>query len=36
MNIKEVFAKAKKSKILHRILEVEIPDSVFDDLDKLI
>ena len=33
---KEVFAKAKKSKILNRILEVEIPDSVFDDLDKLI
>ena len=33
---KKVFAKAKKSKILNRILEVEIPDSVFDDLDKLI
>ena len=34
--LKAQIAKAKKSKILNRILEVEIPDSVFDDLDKLI
>lgn len=28
----EVFKKAKTSKILDRILEVEVSDSIFDDL----
>ncbi len=28
----EVFAKAKQSKILDKVLEVEVPDSVFDEL----
>ena len=28
----EVFAKAKKSKILDRVLEIEVPDSIFDEL----
>ena len=27
-----VFAKAKQSKVLDRALEVEVPDSIFDDL----
>ena len=27
-----VFDKAKKSKVLDRVLEVEVPDSIFDDL----
>ena len=27
-----VFAKAKQSKVLDRVLEVEVPDSIFDDL----
>jgi predicted RNA-binding protein YlxR (DUF448 family) len=26
------FAKAKQSKILDRVLEVSVPDSIFDDL----
>ena len=28
----EVIAKAKKSKILNRVLEVEVPDCLFDKL----
>ena len=31
-----VFEKAKKSKVLNRHLEVEVDDSVFDELQKLI
>ncbi len=33
---KEVFLKAKKNKILNRMLEVEVPDKVFDDLNNLL
>lgn len=33
---KEVFEKAKKTKILNRQLEVEVKDEVFDELNKLI
>lgn len=33
---KEVFLKAKKNKILNRMLEVEVPDKVFDELDDLL
>ena len=32
----EVFEKAKKSKLLNRHLEVEIDDSIFDELRKII
>lgn len=32
----EVFEKAKKSKVLNRHLEVEVKDSVFEELNKLI
>lgn len=32
----EVFEKAKKTKVLNRHLEIEIEDSVFDELNKLI
>ena len=32
----EVFEKAKKSKALDRILEVPVPDSVYEDLEKLL
>lgn len=28
----EVFNKAKSSKILNRVLEVEVPDSIFEEL----
>lgn len=31
-----VFEKAFNSKVLNRILEVEVPDSVFDELRKMI
>ena len=31
-----VFEKAQKSKVLNRHLEVEVEDSVFDELQKLI
>lgn len=31
-----VFEKAKKTKVLNRHLEVEVEDSVFDELQKLI
>ena len=30
------FEKAQKSKVLNRQLEVDIPDSIYDDLKKLI
>ena len=33
---KEVIEKAKKTKALERALEISIPDSVYDDLIKLI
>lgn len=33
---KEVFEKAKNNKILDRVLEVEIPDSVYEELNKII
>ena len=32
----EVFNKAKKTKILDRILEVEVNDDVYSDLEKLV
>ena len=32
----EVFAKAQKSKVLNRILEVEVKDEVFEELKKII
>lgn len=33
---KEVFDKAKKTKALNKILEVEVSDEVFEQLNKLI
>ncbi|MBR2587875.1 MAG: YlxR family protein [Bacilli bacterium] len=33
---KEVFEKAKKSKILNKVLETEINNEVFDELEKLL
>ena len=33
---KEDFIKAKKSKVLNRMLEVEVPDKVFEDLNDLL
>ena len=32
----EIFAKAQKSKVLNRILEVEVKDEVFEELKKII
>ena len=32
----ETFEKAKKSKILNRQLEVEVPDSIYEQLNNLI
>ena len=32
----EVFEKAKRTKVLNRHLEVEVDDSVFEELNKLI
>ena len=32
----EVILKAKKSKILNRVLEVEVPDTIFDELEKML
>lgn len=32
----DVFIQAKKNKILNKILEVEIPDSVFEQLNELL
>ena len=34
-NDKEVFAKARKTKVLDKILEIEIPDTIYDELDKI-
>ena len=33
---KDVFAKAQKSKVLNRVLEVEVKDELFDELNKII
>lgn len=33
---RDVFDKAKKSKVLNRVLEIEVPDTIFDELEKLI
>lgn len=33
---KEVFLKAKKNKILNKVLEVDVPDKVFDELNNLL
>ena len=33
---KEVFEKAKKTKALDRILEVEISDDLYDELNKIL
>ena len=32
----EVIAKAKKSKVLNRILEVEVPDNIYEELKNMI
>ena len=32
---KEVFEKARKSKILDRILEIDIPERIYDELDNI-
>ena len=32
----EVFDKAKKSKILNKKLEVEVPESIYDELKKIV
>lgn len=32
----EVFEKAKKSKVLDRVLEVEVPDTIFEELKNII
>lgn len=32
----EVIAKAKKSQVLNRILEVEVPDSIYEELNNMI
>ena len=32
----EIFRKAKKLKVLNRHLEIEIPDSIFDELENLV
>ncbi len=33
---KQIFEKAKKSKILNKILEIDIPDQIFEELNKLL
>ena len=33
---KEVFAKARKSKVLDRVLEAKTEDSLYDELDNLL
>ena len=33
---KEVFLKAKKSKILNRQLEIEVPSEIYDELNNLL
>ena len=32
----EVFDKAKKSKLLNKKLEVEVPESIYDELKKIV
>lgn len=32
----ETFVKAKKSKVLNRQLEVEVPEEIFDGLEKML
>jgi len=32
---KEVFKRAQKSKILNKVLEVEIPDTIFEELNNI-
>ena len=32
----EVIVKAKKSKVLNRILEVEVPDNIYEELNNMI
>ncbi len=31
----EVYEKARKTKILNKHLEIEVPDSIFDELEKI-
>ena len=31
----EVYEKAKKTKILNKHLEIEVPDSIFDELERI-
>ena len=31
----EVYEKVKKTKILNKHLEIEVPDSIFDELEKI-
>ena len=33
---RDVFLKAQKNKILNRVLEVEVPNKVFEDLNNLL
>ncbi len=33
---KDVIEKARKTKILNKILEIEIPDYIYDELNKII
>ena len=33
---REVFEKARKSKVLNKVLETEVTDEVFDELEKLL
>ena len=33
---REVFNKARKSKCLNKILEIEVPDALYDELEKII
>jgi len=33
---KEVIEKAKKNKVLNRTLEVEIPESIYEELERLL
>ena len=32
----EVFEKAKKTKVLNKILEIEVPDSIFEELKQVV
>lgn len=32
----EVIEKAKKTKVLNRVLEIEVPDSIYEDLKNII